>query len=97
MLHPLAVLLATFWAWATVRYIAEPLVPRGFAVTRPAHPLVVAALPLYLYWPDWVLALAVAGGVGLLTAVVDRFLIPPSAPTVLPRRRRGGLPSLPRP
>jgi hypothetical protein len=94
------VLLATFWAWETLRYILERYAGPVFSATRPLHPFVVAALPLYILWPDWVAALAVAGAAGLLVAVVDRALVgEPAQQLQIPRRRglRGdGLPPMPR-
>jgi hypothetical protein len=90
-------LFATFWAWETLRAIVETLAPRVFALSRPVHPIVAALLPLYVLWPDWVPALAVAGICGLLVAVVDRVMTGPAvAPVPIPRRRSsGGLPPLP--
>lgn len=90
------VLLATFWAWETVRFGLETYASHLFSNTRVVHPLLVAALPLYILWPDWVSALGVAGAVGLLVAVVDRvFMAEPVHQLPIPRRRTGGLPPLP--
>lgn len=95
MLHSLTVLLATFWAWETVRYIADTYAPNVFAATRPAHPLAVAAFPVVVFWPDWITGLAVAAGVGILHLLVERFLVKDyPVPVQLPRNR-GGLPPLP--
>lgn len=93
----LLALFATFWAWESLRYAVESFAPRVFAGTRVLHPLAVAALPLYILWPNWVAALAVAGAVGLLVAVVDKtFMAPPPQQLQVPRRRsQQGLPPLP--
>lgn len=90
-------LFATFWAWETLRFALEAWAPRFFALSRPIHPLVVASLPLYVLWPRWVPALAVAGVCGLLVAFVDRVMAGTNVtPVTLPRRRSsGGLPPLP--
>lgn len=54
------------------------------------HPLFVFGLSLALSWPDWRVALASTGAVGLLhTLVLGRE----QAPVVLPRRSR--VPNLP--
>ncbi len=88
--------LATFWLWETVRYAAESFIPQIFSATRPLHPLVVAAAPLLVLWPEWVQALAVAAAVGILHLAVEKYLAPDTAtPIQLPRRRGGGLPPLP--
>lgn len=88
--------LATFYLWETVRFAVERYAPSVFNATRVVHPLVVAAFPLAVLWPDWIAALGVAGAVGLLVAVVDRWMGQPSQSVMLPRRRtRGGLPPLP--
>ena len=95
----LLLLLATFWGWETLRYALEQYLPSLFQSTRALHPLVVAVLPTWVLWPNWVAGIAVAGATGLLVATADRFLSPSTSstrPTVLPRRRPGGgLPSLP--
>lgn len=90
-------LLATFWIWETVRYALERYASSIFDATRALHPLLVAAVPLGVLWPDWVSALAVAGGAGLLVAVVDRWIGGSSQPMIVPRgrSRSRGLPSLP--
>ena len=96
MLHLIVVALATFWAWETVRFALSEYAPGVLASTGAAHPLVVAALPLYLLWPDWVSALAVAGLVGLIHLTASRYM--PDPTPVYPQRqpgRRGGLPPLP--
>lgn len=98
MLHYIAVLLATFFIWETLRYIADTFVPLVFAKTRAVHPLVVAAFPVTVLWPDYVGALAVAGGMGILHLAVERYLVTEgSTPIQVPRRtsRMGGLPPLP--
>lgn len=91
------VILATFWVWETFRALMESFLPLVFAVTRPVHPLFAAALPLYLLWPEWVSALAVAGAVGIMVAAVDRVFNTPHIETYQrPRRsRERGLPTLP--
>lgn len=88
---------ATFWVWATFRALMENYLPQVFSLLRPVHPLVAAVLPLYVLWPHWVSALAVAGIVGLLVAAVDRVFSPtPVQQVPVPRRRTpGGLPPLP--
>lgn len=89
--------LATFFLWSSIRYPAERYVGSYFDTTRVLHPLVVAALPLVVLWPEWVPALAVAGLVGLLVGVTDKYFGGPS-PTATPfqvNRRRSGLPPLP--
>lgn len=97
MLDLIPLLLATFWVWETVRYAAERYAETVFDATRAVHPLLVAALPLVVLWPDWVDALAVAAGVGLLHLFVQRALGLASPPQVVMQRpRRGGLPPLPR-
>lgn len=91
-------LFATFWAWETLRFTLERYAGAAFTATRPLHPLVVASLPLYILWPDWVAALGVAGATGLLVAVVDRALVveaTPQLPVSRRRRTQGGLPPLP--
>ncbi len=96
MLELVLVLLATFWAWETLRYAVESVAPRLVAMTRPLHGIIAAVLPLCVLWPDWVAALAVAGATGLLVAWTDRVFTPtPVAPISIPRRRQGGLPPLP--
>lgn len=97
VLRLVLILLATFWAWETLRFAMESYLSRWFALSRPVHPLLVASLPLWVLWPDWVAALAVAGATGLLVAVVDRvFSAARTSPVVVPRpRRQGGLPPLP--
>lgn len=89
--------LATFYLWETIRFAVERYAPAVFNATRVVHPLVVASFPLAVLWPDWIAGLAVSGGVGLLVAIVDRWLgSAPARPVVIPRRRsRGGLPDLP--
>jgi membrane protein implicated in regulation of membrane protease activity len=88
--------LATFFVWETARFAAETYAPGHFATTRVVHPLLVAALPLAVLWPEWVTALGVAGASGLLVAVVDRFVAPSAPPAILPRgTTRHGLPPLP--
>lgn len=91
------VVLATFWVWETVRAIVERFAPAVFSLTRPVHPILAALLPLYVLWPNWVAALAVAGIVGLLVATVDRlFGSTPMQQVQIPRRRTAkGLPPLP--
>lgn len=97
MLRLVLTLFATFWAWETLRFAAEQYLSSAFSATRALHPLVVAALPLYVLWPDWVAALGVAGATGLLVALVDRFLAGLPEPVVIPRQRSSnlGLPPLP--
>lgn len=91
------VTLATFWVWETARAVVERFAPAVFSLTRPVHPILAALLPLYVLWPHWVAALAVAGVVGLLVAAVDRVFTPtPMEQLQVPRRRStGGLPPLP--
>lgn len=91
------VTMATFWVWETVRAVVERFAPSVFSVTRPIHPVLAALLPLYVLWPHWVAALAVAGVVGLLVATVDRlFSSTPVQQVHLPRgRMQKGLPPLP--
>jgi hypothetical protein len=91
------VVLATFWVWESFRALMERFLPEVFALARPVHPILAAALPLYLLWPDWVAALAVAGVVGLLVAAADRiFGSTPVQELPVPRRRSSGrLPRLP--
>lgn len=92
----LLVLLANFWAWETVRYAMEDLVPNVFRVTRFLHPFAVAVLPLLVLWPSWIPALAVAGATGLLVALVDKHMgVGQATPIQVPRRNQGGLPPLP--
>ena len=96
MLDLVLILLATFWAWETLRYAVESVAPRVVAATRPLHGVIAAALPLYVLWPNWVAALAVAGATGLLVAWTDRaFGNSAPTPISIPRRDRGGLPPLP--
>lgn len=97
MLRLLLILLATFWAWETLRFVLETYAGRVFSLTRPVHPLVVAALPLYVLWPDWVAALGVAGATGLLVVWTERlFVSEPVQQVQVPRRRQpGSLPPLP--
>lgn len=94
----LLVIFATFWVWETFRALMEAFLPAAFAQARPVHPLLAAALPLYLLWPAWVSALAVAGVVGLMVAAVDRiFNTTPVEAYQRPRPSQNrGLPSLPR-
>jgi hypothetical protein len=88
--------LATFWAWETLRFAMERWASWVFISTRPLHPLLVAGFTVYFSWPDVLFGLAAAGAVGILVGLVDRFLSSPSAPAmVVPRRRGGGLPPLP--
>jgi membrane protein implicated in regulation of membrane protease activity len=97
VLDLLLLVLATFWAWETLRYALEHLTPAVFASTRILHPLAVAVLPLVVLWPEWVDALAVAGATGILVGVMDQFF-GHSAPQPVPfqrTRRSGGLPPLP--
>jgi hypothetical protein len=91
------VTLATFWVWETFRAVMEAYLSRVFAQTRPVHPFLAAALPLFLLWPNWVAALAVAGVVGLMVTAVDRWLVGTPVETFQrpQRRRNGGLPTLP--
>jgi hypothetical protein len=94
VLELILLVLSTFWLWETIRYTAERFIPAVFDATRPVHPLVVAAWPVAVLWPDAVSALGVAGATGLLVAATDRWFAGP--PVVIPRRRsRGGLPNLP--
>jgi hypothetical protein len=88
---------ATFWVWETFRALMERFADPVFVLLRPVHPLLAAVLPLYVLWPQWVAALAVAGVVGLLVAAVDRlFGSTPVQQVQVPRRRTsGGLPPLP--
>ena len=97
MKHLVLVLLATFWMWETFRYLLERYAANIFAATRPIHPFLVAFVPGYLLWPRWVAALGVAGAVGILVGLVDRYLAPPPVPNYVPVRRslRDGLPPLP--
>lgn len=90
--------LATFWVWETFRTLMERFLPLVFEALRPVHPILAAALPLYLLWPEWVSALAVAALVALLVATFERVFDTTSVQQVpIPRRRStGGLPSLPR-
>jgi membrane protein implicated in regulation of membrane protease activity len=91
------IILATFWVWETFRAVMERFLPSVFALARPAHPILAAALPLYLLWPEWVSALAVAAVVGLMVVTVDRlFNTTPIEAYQRPRRSMtGGLPRLP--
>lgn len=93
----LTLTLATFFVWSSIRYPAERYVRAYFDASRVVHPVVVAALPLVVLWPEWVSALAVAGLVGLLVAATDRYLATDAIqPISIPnRRRRGVLPPLP--
>jgi hypothetical protein len=88
---------ATFFVWETLRYALENFASGVFSATRVLHPLLVAALPLYVLWPDWVSALGVAGLTGVVVALADRlFSTPAATPLPIPRRRStGGLPPLP--
>lgn len=97
MLRLVLLVLATFFVWETLRYIAERYISGIFTTTRPLHPFLVAGLPFYVLWPDWVAALGVAGAVGLLVGVADKWLSPVSTvPQYVPRTQRaGGLPPLP--
>jgi hypothetical protein len=88
--------LATFWAWETLRYAMERWASWLFQTTRPIHPLVVAGFTVFFTYPDVLLGLAAAGTVGLLIGTVDRVLSGPQVPIPVPRRSRGGgLPPLP--
>lgn len=89
--------LATVWAWMTLRYLLEIFAPLLFQWTRPLHPIIIAAGPLWLVWPDWLSGLAVAGAVGIFLTIFDRFVIEPSGPPVAVQQRRtpGSLPPLP--
>jgi hypothetical protein len=95
--HLVLLVLATFFVWQTIRFAAEALASRVFTATRPAHPLLVVSLPLYVLWPHWIAALGVAGATALLVALSDRlFNSSPAVPIPLPRTRtRGSLPPLP--
>lgn len=97
MLHTVYVALAAFFAWQTLRYAATEYAYQAFAATRVLHPLVVAALPLAVLWPDWIRALAVAGIVGFLVAGVERLsgAAEPVQQYVPQRTARRTLPSLP--
>lgn len=96
MLRLVLLIFATFWAWETLRFILQSYVSTLFDLTRSLHPFLVAALPLWVLWPDWISALAVAGATGILHLLVERFLIPMSAaPMSFGRRRPRGLPPLP--
>jgi hypothetical protein len=96
VLRIILLVLATFWAWETVRYPVERYAGQLFSYSRPLHPLIVAAFPLYVLWPDWVAGLGVAGATGLAVGLVDRYLGSggPAVPVQLPRRRNS-LPPLP--
>lgn len=91
------IILATFWVWETFRALMERFLPDVFTMARPVHPILAAALPLYLLWPNWVAALAVAAVVGLMVAVVDRAMnTTPIEAYQRPRKSAGsGLPRLP--
>lgn len=54
------------------------------------HPLLILAMGLSLAWPDWRVALACTGAVGLLHTLALGREVPPM---VLPRRTR--IPNLP--
>lgn len=98
MLELVLLVLATFFVWESLRYAAEQYASSVFTATRAVHPILVAALPLYVLWPDWVWALGVAGAVGLLVGIADKWLspAPTPAPMYVPRgRSSGGLPPLP--
>ncbi len=96
MLHTLYVALATLFLWETLRFAISEHAPRIYAATRTAHPLVVAILPLVVFWPDWIRALAVAGLVGIFHVLMRSFVPEPSVPTYAPREsRRAGLPPIP--
>ena len=97
MLRLVLLLLATFFAWESVRYAAERYLSGVFVATRPLHPVLVAALPLYVLWPDWVAALGIAGATGLLVGVADKWFDgSPDVPQYVPRTRSfGQLPPLP--
>lgn len=96
LLHLILTMLATFWAWMTIRYAVEAFLPRVFELTRVVHPLIVAAFPLMWLWPDVVSALGVAGATGILIVIVERSIGGGGAPVQMSRtQRRGGLPALP--
>lgn len=88
--------LATFWAWETLRYSAQAFIPKVFEVTRPLHPFIVLALPLYVLWPRWVDAAAVAALVGLLHQFAEaRYAAQPASFGSPGARRRSRLPKIP--
>ncbi len=98
MLDLVVLMVAVFWAWETLRYALQTYLPNLFSLSRPVHPLIVLALPLWLLWPDWVPAMAVAGAVAILHVVMERLGQETSGGTPIQLRRRqqrGGLPDLP--
>lgn len=89
--------LATFWAWETFRFLLLEYQTKWYGYTRALHPFLVLSFPLFMLWPDYVSAMAVAGTVGLIHQIVSRFLVIDGTPsTVVPRGRRSvNLPRLP--
>jgi cobalamin biosynthesis protein CobD/CbiB len=88
MIDLVVVVLAVYWAWATLR----DLIP--WSLPEWAHPALVIGGTVALTYPDWRLAMAGAGGVLLLHLVAGRLLAsrpPEPSPMRLPTR----LPPLP--
>lgn len=82
MLTLLIASLAVFWAWETVLVLVPWTIPPWL------QPFIVLAASLAFCWPDWRVAGAAAGAVGLLHVAV-RGVIEPVAPAQAVRVRPG--------
>jgi hypothetical protein len=81
--------LAVFFIWETVMSVAPWTIPHWL------QPVLVYGAALAYTWPDWRLALAVAGAVGLLhVLIVDRRVTTSRGP-VQQVQRPGRAPRIP--
>lgn len=89
ILELLTATLAALWGWEALRVICPWSLPSQL------QPLIVLAISAALCWPDWHLAMAVAGATGVLHATLtDKFA--DTKPSVSIRRGVGGrVPPLP--
>lgn len=76
--------LAIFWAWETVLAVCPWTIPAWL------QPLLVLAGATAFCWPDWRVAMAAAGAVGLLHFMV-REVGQPSLPPAAAVRLRPGI------
>lgn len=82
MLALLVAALAVFWAWETLLVLSPWTIPSWL------QPFVVLVAALVFCWPDWRVAGAAAGAVGLLHVAV-RGVIEPPVPAQAVRVRPG--------
>lgn len=84
--------LAVTWAWEALR-VLDSMLP--WSLPKFLWPLVVLGLALVVTWPGWLLAAGIAGGAGVIHALVLGRGSEEPVPVQIKRGVGGRLPPLP--